>query len=117
MIYSPMFFCVSPERQAMSPAIKNVATERSLQNQTLAVEAGSFYRGGRPCSRSGGLMISPVSNRVASAFEISGYREEVEGQTRLHDYSFDWDRYKQEQCRIHLRFLDDEPAPECFDKS
>jgi len=91
VIYSPSFFFVDPRRQAELVAIKQAGTGHSLQDMTLALEAGLLYRDrSEPYAWHGDLMINPLSVEIQGAHRRCGYAEKVDQISRGLDFEFDW---------------------------
>lgn len=112
LIYSPVFFCVNPEKQAEITAIKNVAGDTSLQDVTLAIEGGFLFRDGiiDAYEWKGSLMIRPLSKNLLSAYERSGYRDMVEKLTKNISFNFDWSEYEKNKMELMKTVFEDHPS-------
>jgi hypothetical protein len=108
-MYSPIFFFVDPQRQAELMAIRQAGQGRSLQDMTLAVEAGLLRDGqGQVYQWTGDLMIHPLSESLEEAFSRCGYRRTVEELAGRLDFVFDWPALDAQKPDLIRRFIEEQ---------
>ena len=109
-IYSPVFFFVSPRRQAELNAIQQAGQGRSIQEKSLAIEGGCLLdHAGRPYEWSGAPMIRPLSRDLLSALDRCRYRDHVERLVEGMSFRFDWDRFDAAREEIAAGIFGNDP--------